>query len=258
MQMRTLLILLLAGCSSYGGHFRSDAFYPQRDHYRVRRIDQDSGPGGLLTTAWLLDNYRVNHGVPGDPKVGEDYRSVIALDRDGDGRTDRRARVELYDLRFVHAVDGSVLWTRTLPTSSVAAARALDVIAHDYVDRVGGGSYFDVSLSGEVTETRLGTRIVEEGPVRVGGVDGWMVTFDVLALEQREANPLYAGNRVTMVFCRPEDALWDPGGTPRPDEGWPMLVLFALASRSELHAAHTPELLELLSRVDMHRRHAAP
>lgn len=243
----------LGACGgAYGGHFREDAYYPSRDHYRVRRSMGSSAPGGLLSEHWLLDNFRVEDGEPRDPKSGPDYRTTYSLDRDGDGRADRPVRAELYDLRFVHAHDGSVLWSRTMPVDRIAERRELEVIAHDYVDRVGGGNYFNVTLSGEVEQRRLGTRIVEEGPVRVGGAEGWMVTFDVLALDQQEANPQYTGNRVTMVLVRPEGALWSPQGEPRPDEGWPMLVVLGLAGRAELQPTHTGDFLDFLSRLDMH------
>lgn len=232
------------------GTFTDAAFYPLRDHYRVTAVR----PGGLLPARWALDNYRVDEsGQIREPKRGRQYFTQYRLDRDGDGRVDTRGRTPLYDLRYEHESDGSVIWVRTMPTPMGTAERSLEVIANDYVDHVGGGSYFTVSLAGQVSQRRLGTRVVEQGPVRVGGTAGWMTTFDVLALEQQEASPEYAGDRVTVVFIRSE-ALWGPGQAPQHGGEWPMLLVLGLAARAELHPQHEETFYDLLRRVDLNPR----
>ncbi|MGE0791076.1 MAG: hypothetical protein AB7S26_35720 [Sandaracinaceae bacterium] len=250
-----ITVTLLAACRqpASGGVFSDTAYYPARDHYRVRaHPERSASPHHLLSAHWQVDNFQVDpSGRITDAKRGPDWRASFRLDEDGDGRPDRApATADLYDLRFIHDEDGSVIWSRTIPVDATASNRRLDVVAHDLVDRVGGSTYFRVDLSSVGEERRIGTRLVEEGPVELNGASGWLVTFDVIALDQEEANAEYVGDRVTLVMVRPH-LRWMRDGTSAETGGWSMLTMFGLAGRAEIQPQHRGDFEQLLSRVDV-------
>jgi hypothetical protein len=251
----------LPGCAGAPrvGAFGDDAFYAVRDHYRVGYAEAGASrpsPSALLGPRWLLDNFVVRDGEIRDAKSTPEHRRWVELDRDDDGRVDHRLSIERHDLRLTHEGDGSVLWAQTSPVGRRVANRDLEVIALDFVDRVGGGSYFEVDWgAATVRERRVGTAVRAHGPVTVDGVPGHEVTFDIVSLDQREAQAEHQGERVTVVIVRPE-ARWAP--SPRAfdrearDDEWPMLVFFGHASRAERHDAHREDFERFLSRVDFH------
>jgi hypothetical protein len=232
------------------GSFAEDAFYVTRDHYRVFYADGVRSP---LSRDWFVENFQVRDGVPVRAKTTSRYFRPFDVDVDDDGIPDRRHRVELVDLRFQHATDGSVVWAQTTPVPSRRAHLSLDVVAHDFVDRVGGGSYFEVDWDSAVVR-RVATQITREAAVTIDGVPGYMVTFDHVSLDQRELNQAaHRGERVTVVLVRPTARWRDP---PTSYDGEPhglhMLVVFGMATRAEFHDVHMEEFARFLGRVDFH------
>ncbi|MFO0685914.1 MAG: hypothetical protein U0234_27895 [Sandaracinus sp.] len=246
--------LFLAGChhATRVGAFGDDAFYLVRDHYRIDYVD---GRRDVMSDAWTLENFQLTESGVGDAKWTPEYTRSLHLDENDDGRSERAQVVERYDLRYSHRSDGTLLFAQTTPVPSRAADRDLEVVAHDFVDRVGGASYFEVDWSAQVvTARRNATVLREEGPVTVDGVPGYWVTFDIVSLDQREADASHQGERVTIVLARPM-ARWTPSVRPySPDaqDGWPMLVMFGYASRVEHHDTHRAEFEDLLRRIDFH------
>src|SRR5690606_9025544 len=113
-----------------------------------------------------------------------------------------RVRAELFDLRFVHRRDGTVLWARTLPLSHTEEERSLEVLARDYVERAASGSAMTVDFSPPPAAhaRRFGPRILHEGRADVGGQPGYYIIFEHVDLDRREAEPDSHGEIFTLVF----------------------------------------------------------
>ena len=247
----TAVSVLGCGNALRVGTFGSTSFDLVRDHYRVA-YDRT----GVLGAEWLINNFRVVNGRPEDAKWTTEYQRQLRLDMNDDGIYERPVTVSRFDLSYTHARDGAELWLQTTPVSTRIGLRDLDVIAHDFVDRVGGGSYLEIDWAAEaIRERHVGTVIREEGPVQVGGVPGYWVTFEIVSVDQRDVNQAHQGDYVTVVLLRPE-ARWIPEERyVRGRVGLPMLVTAGYASRAEHHAVHRQEFEELLRRMEFHEAH---
>jgi hypothetical protein len=150
------------------------------------------------------------------------------------------------------------LWIQTTPVSTRIGERDLEVVARDYVDRVGGGSYIEIDWgAGEIRDRRMATVIREEGPVTIDEEPGYWVTFEFVSVDQRTVDASHQGELVTVVLLRPPSR-WSPresdGLVTRPlPRTLPMLMTIGYASRFENHASHRSEFESLLRRIDMHQ-----
>lgn len=247
-----VIVLLGVGCASRArvGAFGDDAFYVARDHYRIGYAERRPD---VVSADWVVDNFQNGPDGIGRVKWTRDYTRTVALDRDDDGRAERPLVIESYDLRLSHRGDGAVIWAQTTPVSSRIADRDLSVVAHDFVDRVGGGSYVDIDWSAAlVRERRFGTVVRSEGPVSIDGVAGYQIMFDLVSIDQREVDAGHQGERITVVLVRPSAPWVHPPRAFGAGDGPPMLVTFGYASRTEHHDAHREEFEGLLGRVDFH------
>lgn len=245
-----VLALALVGCAPRAvGTFGLHSFDLTLDHYRVA-YGRD---GHVLSSAWLINNFR-NQATHGQPRTTTEFtRIIIHPDMNNDGVLEPPFDIPRFDLSYTHALDGTSLWVQTTPVSGRVHLRNLDVIAHDFVERVGGGSYFEIDWAAEaIRERRIGTVIREEGPVLVGGVRGYWVTFEVLSVDQRDVNQAHQGDLVTVVLLRP-NARWR--SEPRYGLGLGMLVTAGYATRAEHHATHRAEFEDLLRRIEFHEAH---
>lgn len=249
---RLLLValVLVAGCRARElGHFGPGGFYHVRDHYRVRYDASGEAAYALLPPEWAIENYQV--GSDGRPTVAnpaDRYWTSFLIER-SDGRAEIVRRSEIFDLRYVHRRDGSVIFARTVPLPSTMAERDLQVIMRDYVDRSSGGTYAAVSLFGEtgVRERRAAPRVVAEGSARVSGLAAYYATVEIVDVDRHRVDPSAHGEMVTLVMMRPGRHLWrSPGGATLP-----MLLLFGYAARPELHSAHLSDFTGFVSRVDV-------
>ena len=249
-----VLALVLVGCHphAYLGTFGLYSFDLTLDHYRIAYGED----GHVLNSEWLINNFRGRQGPHAEPRRTPEFTRIIHPDMNNDGEFERPFEIPRFDLSYTHAHDGTSLWLQTTPVSGRVHLRSLDVIAHDFVERVGGGSYFEIDWAAEaIRERRIGTVIREEGPVLVGGVRGYWVTFEVLSVDQRDVNQAHQGDLVTVVLMRPSARWTYESRYPR---GLPMLVIAGYATRAEHHATHRAEFEDLLRRIEFHEAHVEP
>jgi len=219
-----------------------------RDHYRVTYESDDR----VMSRDWLVENFQTTESGVGPAKWTPSYLRSVSPDMNNDGVPERPVSIPRFDLHLIHSHDGTSLWTQTTPVGGAVGMRDLEVIARDFVDRVGGGSYIEIDWGADaVRERRVGTIIREEGPVRVDSVEGYWVTFDMVSVDQRDVNAEHQGERVTVVVMRP-DSRWTREERFSPSAGLPMLVTAGYASRVEHHASHRQEFEGLLRRIDFH------
>jgi hypothetical protein len=139
--------LLLGGCAApvrLGRFTDNGGFDLSRDHYRVL----PGASGGVLPSSWIIDNFQLQDGEAENLKWTDEYTRTVAPDMNDDGRPDRSIVLPRYDLAYTQGSDGASLRLQTTPIGSRLAARDLEVIAHDFVDRVGGGSYITIEWGG--------------------------------------------------------------------------------------------------------------
>jgi len=245
-----VLVLALIGCHPPRvGAFGLRSFDLTLDHYRIAYAQH----GHVVSSEWLINNFRLERGRPTQVKWTSEYTRTLRPDMDSDGAYEPSFTIPRFDLSYTHAHDGADLWVQTTPVSTRIGMRDLDVIAHDFVDRVGGGSYFEIDWAADaLRERRIGTVVREEGPVQVGGVPAYWVTFEIVSVDQRDVNQAHQGDLVTVVLMRPE-ARWNT--ERRYGRGLPMLVTAGYASRGEHHATHRAEFEDLLRRIEFHEAH---
>lgn len=237
-------LLCASGCGGPPATFRATAFHASGDHYRIRYLA--SGQREVLSHVWRLANYQLE-----SPRRGATFQRFEQIDTDGDGRPDARGLMPRDDLRFEHRRDGTLLFLRTLPMPADVGERALDVLADELVQAVGSHTELEFDATGHAARARVvGTRVYSEGPVRVGGETGWMVTFDVVSLEQTVVDSAHVGARSTIVLLRPESLRWRPERRADASGRAPLLVVIAMTGRADLHDAHFDEYASLLSRLD--------
>jgi hypothetical protein len=248
-----ILIILAIGCSSANnvGAFEDDAFYHVRGHYRVRYEGAGAERRALLpTNDWTLENFEMDVGG-GPARVSRSSRFWTEYALDVGSSRPHRVRAELFDLRFVHRRDGTVLWARTLPLSHTSEETSLEVLARDYVERAASGSAMTVDFSPTPAAhaRRFGPRILHEGRAEIDGQPAYFIIFEHVDLDRREAEPDSRGEIFTLVFTRPGPTRWLAG--VHVGSEWPMVLVFGYASRPEHHASHRATLESLLGRVDV-------
>lgn len=237
-------LLCASGCGGPPSTFRATAFHADGDHYRIRYLA--SGHREVLSHVWRLANYQLE-----SPRRGAAFERFERIDTDGDGRPETGGLMRRDDLRFEHRRDGTLLFVRTLPMPEDVGERALDVLADELVQAVGSHTELEFDSRGQSARARVvGTRVYSEGPVRVGGETGWMVTFDVVSLEQAVVDRAHVGARSTFVLLRPQALRWRPERRADASGRAPLLVVVAMTGRADLHDAHFNEYASLLSRLD--------
>ncbi len=211
MTSRLIVIALVAHCvagcrGNNVGVFAEDAFYHVRGHYRVRYPHAGAPRRALLpTAAWTLENFLDDErGLPSRVSPSSRFWTVYSLETGGSRPV--RVRAELFDLRFVHRRDGTVLWARSVPLPSTQEQTSLQVVARDYVVRAASGSAMTVDFSPapEARARRFGPRVLHEGRARVDGQEAYFMIFEHIDLDRREAEPDARGEIFTLVFVRPD------------------------------------------------------
>ncbi len=197
---------------------------------------------------WRVDNYVVSGGR-GTPKVGPTHTAQIRIDNDGDGAADVNLEVPAYVLRLTHKRNAGVLWIRALPMSTRWEASDLRVLARMYVESASGTDEL-VELGRGPTERRFASRVVQEGPVAVGGYEGYRVTFEVASLEQLELDEGARWSRVTVVLAR-TGFRFPPRDTPTTRAGQlPVLTVFGHVNRPEDFEGTSPDFDRMVAMTD--------
>lgn len=76
-----------------------------------------AGVSSALGPGWRLDNFTCDADGDCDEKRGREYVAVRNYDEDRDGTVSPReqSKESVYDLRFVNAVHGGVIWAKDHP-----------------------------------------------------------------------------------------------------------------------------------------------
>ncbi|HHH29164.1 MAG TPA: hypothetical protein ENK57_12575 [Polyangiaceae bacterium] len=252
LQMLVAIVTLCAcGGETAVGHFGTNAFYPARNHYRVRYVPGEESRRALLPRVWVIDNFHVEDGRPTRARRAPRYFTSYLLDEDGDGDVTKATRTELFDLRYVHERDGSVIWARTMPLTRMMANRELSVILRDYIDRSSGGSYVEATLVGApvVRERRLAPRILREEPSRIDGQPAYVAVVEFIDVDRHRVDPDARGEVVTLAITRPRGLVWRSRVTS--GSRWPALMLLGYSARPEVHAEHEADFESFISRIDV-------
>lgn len=205
---RSVLIFVLvligsfgSGCAGSLGSFDTMGFvhgeYPYTVEYR------NEAKQTFITNAWRLDNF---YGPPGEltPKEGDEYRSTVRFDADGDGTYDTSRKVFIYDLSFDHVKRDQSIFLRTMPIDRDDARKDLDVIMRDYISAISGAGFAVVNLSDKPVkvEKRFATKIVGQKAFKLADRDALIVVIDVSNVDQHAVNSQDSDRRVALLFVR--------------------------------------------------------
>lgn len=243
-----VVALVVSGCwpRPRGGWFDEHAFYAAREHYRVRYADDSERR--LLSPGWQLHNWIQQGGRPVAPRRGPQHEVVRTLDRDGDGRSDVRARDVRYELFYEHANDEAIIWASTTPLEDAVARRSTQAILREVVQAFVADD--DGAKWRRGHALHLAARILEDGPASFGGTDAWRVIFEIHDLDRREDDPGRIGALAYLVLARPARNAWSPGGGPAV-RGWPMAVFFGYVAQASVFEVHRTEFESFLDRVEV-------
>ncbi|HJL15477.1 MAG TPA: hypothetical protein RMH99_07480 [Sandaracinaceae bacterium LLY-WYZ-13_1] len=245
--LRLVLGIVLAGVAAAGcksarqvGHFGAEAFYHQRDHYRIRYLPGADARAALLPPGWSLQNYA--HGPEGRPTVASErsrYWTSYAVEHPRRGT--REVRAERVDLRFVHRPEPAMMWVRTVPTSEEWADVPLEGLVRGGVLGLAADREAGLDLLGRnLPVGRTEVRVLGHGPARVDGHPAHYAVFETVRAEAGEAD------RMTVVVVRPGEHRWRYGRWT-----FPMLVVFGYVSAPARHASFRDDFAGLVSRVDV-------
>lgn len=241
-----LLALTCTGCfpRSQIGWFDAHAFYPTRQHYRIRYADGMEEQRTLLGPRWHVENFlRDSQGRPDRARAGWSDVRFHTVDRNGDGLADRAVRDHRFDLAFESLDENAFAWVRTDPIDAITAQRPLSVVTDSIVSGFATNEYQAGWMRGG---PRLTPRVVEHGPARFGvGVEAYRVVFEVVDADRAHEGP---GAVVYLVITRPSRP-WSADGSPDARDG-AQRVIFGLVSRPESFPMHAQELDGMLQRVD--------
>lgn len=250
--------VLCVGCgASVQDRFGDRGFYHRDYAYRIDYLNRSDR--SLLPPDWQLDNFQVRDGQLQDYKRGRGWVETIRFDTDDDGATDAAIELYTYDLLFEHRRHDGLIWLRSFPVSPDVGERSLEVLAENYVEGVSGTGYVVSRLEPVVVgERRYGTRVIDSASGTVAGARAHRITFDVVNLDQQEADPSTAPTRVRIYLIHaPYPWVWGAGATR---EGafrrgaWPLLMVAGYVNDAHRFAEDEGALESLLARLAFRHR----
>lgn len=224
----------LAACAAHPSGFKTSTFDHPKYHYK---IPPAAGAGaGIISDAWLLENYALAEGVPKKPKVGSDYEFVREYDFEDDGVIDARKKELYYDIRLVHRKRDAVIFVRTVPLTRTESGKDIDVFAKRYVESAAGSGQVLVRFGNDGPVGTVGghfaSRTLSSGACRVAGHSAYRMDYEVASVEQlelaREAR--WTRGRVVMVET-PYKAVFPLGPMRRVQ--YPVLLIAGFVAEPE-------------------------
>lgn len=191
---------LLSGCAPRArGVVSPDGFTHTDYHYKL--VAEPSGQ--LMPEKWKIDNYYEKDGTL-NVKDTPEYSIEYELDKDGDGEFETTVKELRYDLRFKHLVHDGVVFLRTIPISTDLQDKKLSVLMHRYIEGIAGAGYEVVQFyPGKtiVVEKRYAAAVVDERPVKLAGLDAYLVTLDVANIDQVQVDANARSERVQLILA---------------------------------------------------------
>lgn len=202
----------------------------------------------VLPEDWRLDNYRSRDRL----KDGPSYVVHRWMDLTGDGRADDLGVQPAYDLRFVSATHGGVMWTRVIPLPPALRARELRATMSDLIERMSGTGLASVDL-GDVTvgeAQTFATREVASQPRIVDGREAWEATIEIASVAQLQLSPDARWERARILLVRVDFLTPARGGRADIHRTLlPALLMVGYANRPEDFERAVPQYESLVSRV---------
>jgi hypothetical protein len=233
------------------GRFAESSFVGTEGRFGFSYLDRSGGR--LLPTTWTLENWTVD--ANGKPDAQKDQGMYLSEAQwplpDGSMKW---MKFLTHELRYDHPSSGATVWVRVLPLPPREASLSLKVIAETWANTV-SGTVFDYTFKGAEGATRLGSRILATGSATVAGYPAHQVVFDVVNLDQLQADPNAPRSRVQAYFVGAPVAkeLFAPGGTWRSVA----CVFIGLAAPAERFDSVVPDFASLVSRMWVETPNAA-
>jgi hypothetical protein len=237
-------VALVAACvHAQTGRFTESSFAGAEGRFGFSYLDRSGGR--LLPGAWRLENWTPD--ATGKPESQKDEGMYLSRAQwplpDGSMRW---MQFVTHELRYDHASSGATIWVRVLPLMQREANLSLKVVAERWANTV-SGTVFDYTFSGPEGAKRLGSKILATGGVTVAGQPAHQVVFDVVNLDQLQADPNAPRTRVQAYFVAAPVTkdMFSPGGNWRV----PACVFIGLAAPAERFDALMPDFTSLVSRM---------
>jgi hypothetical protein len=256
---------LAAGCGTGAGAFGPTGYRQATYGYQVKYAWPKEQL--ILDRDWQLDNLRVDKASGAmTEKRGPDYVSVRRFDADGDGEISRSETHDeaTFDLRYVNARDGGIIWIKAHPLAVAEAARDLDVLFDRYVENLSGSGVYwstDVFSVAHQTEKRFISFVGRRGPTRIGPNLAIWGFVELAESERLRVDPRHRSSRVEVVIsklpylrCRHTDATGPAWQTAQPGpscETYPALLVAGYVNDIAHFDAHVAAFNRFLSQVTL-------
>jgi hypothetical protein len=224
------LCLALGACVTSRGTFGPKGYEQNTYHYQVAyaRPPQQLVLGG----DWRLDNLRMDEAVKKlVDKDGPEYVAARKTDDDGDGTIapNEMHKEPIYDLRYVNARDGGVIWIKAHPLSAAEAALDLDVVLKSYADDLSGSGLYASANVFSVERPAVKqfiSFVTGREPVRVGPNLGVSALIELAETERLRLDPRHRSSRLKVVMSKlafQMPFVFDSPGASHHSSPWPTI-----------------------------------
>jgi hypothetical protein len=198
---------LMGACATSSAAFGPSGYEQTAFHYQIRYADSKAQRllGGK---DWRLDNLIWDDTIQGwSHKKGSTYTWTRAQDTDQDGTISAQEQHEegVFDLRFVHTRDQSVIWTKAHPLLLNDAGQDLDVILENYAEQLSGEGLYTAGtiFSAATLKTRkFVSFIVDRAPLQIGPNLAVVATIELAETERLRMEPAHRSSMVRIVFTK--------------------------------------------------------
>jgi hypothetical protein len=257
---------LVAGCGTGAGSFGPAGYRQTTYGYQVKYAWPKEQL--ILDREWQLDNLRLDKasGTMAE-KRGPDYVSVRLFDEDGDGEIapSEMHKEATFDLRFVNARDGGMIWIKAHPLAMAEAARDLDVLFDRYVENLSGsGIYWSTNVFsvGRQEAKHFVAFVTRRGPTRVGPNLAIWSFIELAESERLRLDRSHRSSRVEVVIsklpyvhCRRTDSSGPASQTAQPPgapcQQRPALLVAGYVNDIAHFDAHVADFHRFLSQVTL-------
>jgi hypothetical protein len=207
---RRIPVLLLAaacatGCAKAGMVISPDAYRQTTYGYSVPF--SSTGVSAALGPDWRLDNFTCDSGGDCKEKRGRDYVALREYDEDRDGTVtpSEKSKEAIYDVRFVNAVHGGVIWVKAHPVHPEDARLELAAIVSTYADSLGGtglyaqGSVFSIE---QPKARQFTTFVTNEQAIELGPHKAIAATVELAEVAKLTQNPAHRDSKVRVIVTK--------------------------------------------------------
>lgn len=241
---------VLVGCHPGAPIFDERGFVHPSYGYHI-------GYGSGRRDVWYSGEWRVENYTRDDD--GEWFRLGAAqywhrpmIDLDADGFADPLGPAYLYDLRLRHVRSNGMIWVRTVPVPLDLQQVDLAVLARNYVENIAGGGV-SVAVVGTVaiavSDRRYASRILDQMPMQVDGMDAYGVVLEVASVEQLQLPGAAPSEHAALVLMRAPFGWreWNASGY----RDWPVLVVAGYSNSPAEFQHGLGDFERLLAEIDL-------